>query len=266
MSNEESVAGVRKVGAALFVIGLVLFWLQSVTANEKQVGADGDKVKLELEKLHLEVAQLKREHRWWCPGPLGLAAGLVTGAITTAATVWIARLTRQGGRDQSVHQKRLEFYPLLVKAASPLALYIPNDYPIGKASIDPNECRAIGRAMSQWYFDGGGLLLSFNARDAYFRLARALTRASLSQTLKVPTFPDDAEDITDGKVRDYQNELKSLGLDDVESWVFGSSLSEKETAACALSVKFKDYIFLQRLSSHLRTTLSEDLNSRLRPS
>jgi len=265
---------VHKVGAALLIVGLALSWLQSATANEKPGGVDGrkaelevQKARLEVRKLQLEVAQLKREHRWWFSGPLGLAAGLATGAITTAATIWVARLARRGGRDQAVHEKRLEFYPLLVKAASPLALYFPDENPIGKASIEPNDCRAMGRAMSQWYFDGGGLLLSKNARDAYFKLARALTLASLAPTLEVPTFPDDAKNISFDKVRSYQKELqeKKLDLADVEKWKFESPASDKEAPASEPHLEFKDYVFLQRLSSDLRTKLTEDLESRLRP-
>jgi len=257
------------VGAALLIVGLALSWLQSATANEKPGGVDGRKAELEVQKLQLEVAQLKREHRWSFSGPLGLVTGLITGVITTAATILVARQARQGGKDQAVHEKRLELYPRLVKAASRLAIYFPDDNPIGKASIEPNDCRAMGRAMSQWYFEAGGLLLSVDSRDAYFKLARALTRASLAQTLKVPTFPDDAENICDAKVLSYQDKLKDLDLDldDVEKWVFGSPASEKEAPARGpLHQEFKDYVFLQRLSSQLRTKLTIDLNSRLPPS
>ena len=60
--------------------------------------------------------------------------------------------------------------------------------------------------------------MSVEARDAYFKLARALTRASLAKTLKVPTFPDNAEDISIEKVRGYQDKIKqNLDLDDVEN-------------------------------------------------
>jgi hypothetical protein len=87
--------------------------------------------------------------------------------------------------------------------------------------------------MSEWYFfTGGGLLLSVPARDAYFKLARALTRASSAEVLKVPTFPDDAEDISREKVDEYHCQLiqQKLDLDDIEMWTFGSSPSETEVS------------------------------------
>jgi hypothetical protein len=117
--------------------------------------------------------------------------------------------------------------------------------------------------MSAWYFEGGGLLLSVKARDAYFRLIRTLTRASLAEELRVPIFPTDAEDISVEKVDKYGTELaRTLKLDDVESWSFGDPITGGETPA----VRFKDYVFLQRLSSDLRTTLAADLRGRRRPS
>jgi len=147
--------------------------------------------------------------------------------------------------DQAVHEKRLEFYPLLVKAAPRLALYFAGDDPSGKASVGPDECRAMGRAMLERYFGGGGLLLSVKARDADFKLARALTRASLAKALKVPTFPDDAEDISIETVRCYQDQLmQNLDLDDVENGAFGSPASEKEAADHGPQLEFKDYEFL----------------------
>jgi hypothetical protein len=111
---------------------------------------------------------------------------------------------------------------------------------------------------------GGGLLLSTEARDTYFRLARALTRASLAQDLKVPAFRKDAEDISVEKLNKYQEELCKLKFDlnDVENWSFGGPGSEKEALAC----RFRDFVFLQRLTSQLRTRLTEDLRSRRRPS
>lgn len=195
----------------------------------------------------------------WLIGLVGLLAGI----LGTATTVLLARLARLGALDQSVHDKRLESYPQLVKAASRLAVHFPSgDPPV--ASIGPKECREMGQAMSEWYFVVGGLLLSVEARDAYFALARALTRASLAEDLRVPAFPRDAEDISVGKLDKYRKELaREFDLDDIENWSFGGTeLGREETPAR----RFQDFVFLQRLSSALRTTLSEDLRSRRRPS
>ena len=120
----------------------------------------------------------------------------------------------------------------------------------------------MGEKIRVWYFEGGGLLMSTTARDAYFVLARALTRASLAEQLSVPEFPKHANDISVHAVDQYRRELAGRGLDDVEKWAFGSSGSETQQPA----LRFKDFIFLQKHSSALRTELSADLHSRRRPS
>jgi hypothetical protein len=239
----------------------MLPWLGIATAQQEPSSLQSRKTDLEVQKLGLEVAKLK-EDRGELPKWLTGVLGLLVGVVGTAASVWAARRARLGALDQSVHDKRLESYPNLVKATARLALYFPSNDPPA-ASIGPKECAAMGQAMSAWYFDGGGLLLSTEARDAYFRLARALTRASLAEELRVPMFPKDAEGISAEKVDDYRAELaQAFDLDDVERWSFGDPGSEDEKPA----LRFKDFVFLQRLSSTLRTKLSEDLHSRRRPS
>jgi hypothetical protein len=210
-----------------------------------------------------QVEEGGKPQRSGMPAWLPAVLGFLTGVIGTAASVWLARRTRRGALDQSVHNKRLESYPRLVKATARLAIYFPGGDPPA-ASLGPKGCGAMGQAMSEWYFDGGGLLLSVEARDAYFRLARALTRASLGGgRLRAPTFPDDAEDVSVAKLDSYRQELAGeRDLDDVESWSFGGPDSEGDPPAR----RFRDYVFLQRLSSALRTTLSEDLRGRRRPS
>lgn len=250
----------RKVGAALVVVGFVLSWWQIAAAqslNELQL----TKTQREISKLDAEIENLRYEPLTkWLP----IIAGLITGIVAGFFSFALAHRLRVATLDQATHGKRLECYPQIVKATSQLALYFPDGRPTGTASFDSHECRVAGRAMSEWYFfTGGGLLLSVEARDAYFKLARALTRASSAEVLKVPTFPDDAEDISREKVDEYHCQLiqQKLDLDDIEKWTFGSSPSETE-APC---MKFKDYLFLQRFASQLRTELSTDLRSRRRP-
>jgi hypothetical protein len=149
-----------------------------------------------------------------------------------------------------------------VKAAAPLAIYFSSGG-AAHGSIGPKQCAEMGQAMSGWYFSGGGLLLSEDSRRAYFRLARALTRASLARDLRAPTFPKDAEAISAETLDEYRKELsKQFDLENVESWMFGEPADETTSR----EQRFKDYIFLQQLSSALRTALSEDLRSRRRPS
>jgi hypothetical protein len=254
----------RKAGTAALTISLTLSWPHETMAQGQSEASERSKAELEVEKLKLEVAQLKGPYIWgWLlPGIFGL----LTGVAAAATSLWVAYLGRLGAVDQAVHEKRLKSYPSLVKPASRFALYFPGDDPDAKTSVAPADCRAMGRALAEWYFGTGGLLLSDGARDAYFRLARALTRASLANDLKVPQFPTDAENISKEKVDDYQKLLveQNLSLDDVNKWEFGSA-SEKEAPDPRLHMKFKDYVFLQRLSSQLRTQLTKDLRSRRRP-
>lgn len=250
-------ASTRTVASVLFILGVMSSSLGIATAQQESSGLQSRRADLEIQKLEVEVAKLK-EDRGGLPTWLTAFLG---GVVATATTVWATRRARLGALDQSVHDKRLESYPDLVKATWPLALYFPGgDPPI---LLGPKECGAMGQALSKWYFDGGGLLLSVKARDAYFRLARALTCASLAEALRVPMFPKDARDISKEKVDEYRAELaQQFNLDDVEDWNFGGPESESD----APSRRFKDYVFLQWLSSTLRTTLSKDLRSRRRPS
>jgi hypothetical protein len=116
--------------------------------------------------------------------------------------------------------------------------------------------------MSDWYFGDGGLLLSTDARDAYFTLARALTRASLAEELRVPLFPRDAALVSAAQLDDYRCQLaRRYDLDNVELWRFDGPASEADTAA----ERFRDFVMLQSLSSALRTSLATDLRGRRRP-
>jgi hypothetical protein len=194
--------------------------------------------------------------------------GLLTGIFGGFASIVVARWTRLGALDQAVHEKRLECYPKLVKATSPLALYFPA-YASETPSLTPAGCRAIGREMSEWYFGTGGLLMSEKARDSYFRLARALSKAAQADSLSVPVFPGDTEAISSELMITYQEALivRGLDIDDVEEWKYGPvpSASDEKSPDQDASVKFKDYVFLQNLSSRVRTSLADDLRGRRRP-
>lgn len=266
-------AGLRRMRPILLAFGLVLCWLQPTPAQPQPQTQlqpqpstiEQEKTRLEVQKLQIEIAKLQQtESEWiqWNSILLGLLGGVV-GALSSS---YLARRARQGAIDQATHEKRLCAYSKLIKATSPLALYFPG---CGKESIGPLDagaCQAMGREMSEWYFDGGGLLLSTEARDAYFRLTRALTHASFASGLRVPKFPDDAEDISKEKVDEYARELGQTftrALNNVDDWTFGGSTSKTDNKT-PKPERFQDYVFLQQLSSQLRTALANDLRSRRR--
>ena len=233
---------------------LMLLCSSGAAAQQPSVDLQERQVAPQVEKLEREINALKRAEnplRSWLP----VVIGLVAGVIGAAGSLVVARRTRLGGLDQSVHDAQLEAYPRLVEATAPLALYFP-----GQPSIRPSDCRQMGRSMSDWYFRNGGLLLSSKARDAYFRLMRALTRASLADELRAPVFPRDADLIDERQLDCYRSQLQPHNLDDVEGWTFGESLTGDTP-----SERFRDFVMLQGLSSALRTSLAADVRSRRLP-
>ena len=157
-----------------------------VRAQQEVRSPSPTKADLEYQKLQLEVARLQekeeKESAWlkWLPTLLGFTAA----AAGTVGSFLLARRAREGAIDQETHQKRLDRYPDLIKATAPLALYFP-EFVYSVRSLDADQRKAIAREMSRWSYEGGGLLLSVTARDAYFRLARELTRASYATELRV---------------------------------------------------------------------------------
>lgn len=274
----------RATATALLACGLLLFWLQPASAQQETraptpptapttaPNTAPTKADLEYQKLQLEVAKLQQEDSPWTKW-IPLLLGILGGAIGASSSLWVARRAREGAIDQATHQKRLNSYPELIKATASLALYFP-EFVYSSASLSPDDCRAMGRQMSRWYFDGGGLLLSVPARDAYFTLARALTRASFATELRVPNFRQDALLISREKMDEYCETLGdefASALDDVDAWSFidaAPETLEKQTPSASASTanveRFKDYVFLQHLSSRLRTALADDLRSRRR--
>lgn|GEM_PF-5902906 len=241
---------------------------QTVSQLEAQrLRNEVSKLELEITKLQQETARLQERHSNWTDW-MPFVVTFITALLGIYGSFRVARWTRAGALDQATHQKRLDSYPQLIKATAPLALYFPGRGPLGKSQLSREECGAIGRVMSGWYFDGGGLLMSTEARDAYFALARALTRASRLEGLHVPQYPNDADHISKEKVEQYRKKLQPAmgsGLECVDDWTFAADLSEQEKQDELPYARFRDYVFLQELSSQLRTRLATDLSSRRLP-
>ena len=173
--------------------------------------------------------------------------------------------------------------------------YFPNSSRIIWRPLDGQKCEQIGQAISKWYFKSG-LLLSAEARDAYLRLAHALTRASSVDDLCVPKSPDDVKKQTQESVKAYRKRfyIEQPSDNTVKTWQFGPPpaapgapagaapgapaaggykfkdykwqfVQPPPTPALKEEYEFKDYVFLQTLSSRLRTKLTEDIRSRLLP-
>ena len=88
-------ASLRKVGAALVVVGLVLSWWQTGMAQQDPSALPLRKAEIEVQKLELEVAKLKKELVDWYKG-LTAFLGFLTGIAGTAFSFWAARRARAG--------------------------------------------------------------------------------------------------------------------------------------------------------------------------
>ena len=226
---------------------------------------------------------------------LALLVGVTSGILAHYYAFKLARRKETHELDQAVHGQRLELYPKLTKTAEPLAIYFPPERERDPADVETATkitsaiCKKIGREMSDWYFGHGGLLLSPESRDAYFILVRALTRASRGQQLRVPELPKHALGISKEILATYREQLgirsywqkqdedsevrQERDLAEVEGWQFGgesaatdpADKSDSEDRETASANRFRDYVFLQHLSSTLRTELTGDIRSRRRP-
>jgi hypothetical protein len=248
------------------VVVLVLSLMCRTTAAQDETSTAA----LEIRKLELEIARLEQElGEWatWNPFILGGAGALFAASIAAFASIWVANRTRRGSLDQAVHEKRLEYYPKLVKIGAPLALYFPDSV------IDRAACGEMGAEMRELYFSGGGLLMSEEARETYFLLALALALANASdRDLDVPSREEYYSKIDSFVIDKYR---KTLGIPTtwhrerqsrkrmeafIREWKFGDGKSN------SIAHTFKDYVFLQAISSELRAALTEDLHSRRLPS
>jgi hypothetical protein len=189
------------LAAALLMISPPLAGAQVETSVQQ-----AQKTELEIIKLRQEIAQLEKpaakpglDWDWW----LGHVGSFIVGGLAT----WAGLRQRQGATDHPVHEKRLATYPELVKMTAPLAIYFQDTGGRDHVKLGPAKCGEIGHSMAKWYFDGGGILMSVEARNAYFSLAQALTRASKSNELLAPTFPDDSEHVSHKSVDVYRSLL-----------------------------------------------------------
>lgn len=107
-----------------------------------------------------------------------LAAGLsgVAGLLASYFGIrWQIRKDLEAKYDASLRELRLKAYGPLWALTKPLALFARRTYPT------QSQLETLAVSLRDWYFHTGGLFLSEGARDAYFRLQRAL-RALVSSS------------------------------------------------------------------------------------
>lgn len=190
---------------------------------------------------------------------------------------WPAELTRELQKTRGVERQELRFksYGLLWKELRPLAIYDPT-------IINKKVVGDLSSKLSDWYFsDCGGLLLTPQSRDFYFAL-QDLLRA----TSKLPEdWAADRSEESEGDQKDiFRGVLAARGADEAISVLDDlstSALEEWQNVAADLGKKWKKginkvaaawkeldkrqrFATLQQVGSVLRTSLVNDLESRVR--
>ena len=159
---------------------------------------------------------------------------------------------------------------------APTALFFPKACYLEAAEADPDpprgqddpvltreDCARMGRALSAWYFGEGGLLMSEDARDAYFELMTSLGGAvDANAELAAQTVKQHGSLISPEQIKEYRKELgiKPGRSEPPGKWVFGIVPGNESPAGC-----FKDFILVQMLASQFRNKLTSDLESREPP-
>jgi hypothetical protein len=190
---------------------------------------------------------------------------------------WPAELGRELQKTRGVERQELRFksYGALWKELRPLAIY-------DVATIDKKVVGDMLPKLSDWYFsDCGGLLLTPQARDFYFALQDLLRALSSS--------PDDWEVVRPQESGENEKDLfkavmrakstaaaisafeyiKSDALDEWQAKAPGHADSWRK-GVNSIADKWGEldnaqrFVTLQQVGSVLRTSLANDLESRLR--
>jgi len=192
-----------------------------------------------------------------------ILAALV-GVIGFLVSMQIEKHTRIGELDQSIHEKRLEIYPKIVEIGLPFALHFPivDKENLDVSKVDGKSCLKMGRQLSTWYYETGGLLLSKNSFDNYLLLSKALLKASRLDELCTPDYNDMQIDIDLKSAETEIGIMSFITSKSVESFEFGINSSDGNNIKGGV---FKDYVFLRKLFSQMRTSLIKDIRGRRRP-
>lgn len=270
----------RRTGRRLLAAGVCLM-LAGIAAQAQDGGltstqATEAKTELEIDKLEWETG-VGRIFTIATP----LLVVLVAGGL---AAFFDRRLKAAELRFTELTAARQEAYAEAFSHLKPTALFYPpaarakygRDPDPERPILTPQDCATMGVALADWYFGTGGVLMSERARDAYFALAHALTRASDAEALHSPKVSN-AKFLVD--IPDLEKRRKDLGIDiramlgtntaargkrpgsrgpgaSVEDWAFNSA--EKGDS-------WRDFILIQSLASAFRTRLTDDIESRVPP-
>jgi hypothetical protein len=189
----------------------------------------------------------------------------LAGVIGAAVTYWFGVRKQlqeiRGEYDQELRTARRTAYLELWKAFEPLAVYAP------ETAITYQGMVTLGVGLRSWYFkEGGGLLSTERARDAYFLVQDAIDRvaqvADPATVLRPATRHWTRTDLDKARER-----LRLQPLATPDETADARATWHGRTAATIGAWPFgappdDDFVLLQFLASSLRTLLAQDLHAR----
>jgi hypothetical protein len=115
---------------------------------------------------------------------ISLVAGLISGLVSSVITFFVTRekvrLDLAAEYDRKLRSERLDAYRDLFKRMKPLARYSP-EKPLNYKII-----KETSEELRDWYFDVGGIYLSKESRDPYFKLKALMQQVIDHEEFKEP--------------------------------------------------------------------------------
>jgi hypothetical protein len=141
------------------------------------------------------------------PALIALVAGVGVALVE-------ARRNLETQYDIDLRKERIGAYQELWACFEPVAFYSP------PGPVTFKTVREISKTMREWYFTKGGLFLSTEARDVYFRLQRELTKTAHAHRVGIP---DDLDFDRREHIKALTSRLRTQMAEDVKTRV-GSRL------------------------------------------
>jgi hypothetical protein len=135
-----------------------------------------------------------------------ILSAVVGGLAGIFATAYKSRKELESLYDIELRRKRIDAYGELWKLLEPLAYWSPPAPPTYATLA------GVSRALRRWYFKGGGLVLSKQARAPYFNLQEALTELSAGD---MATGEEALDEDTREIVKALASRLRTASTDDV---------------------------------------------------
>ncbi len=193
----------------------------------------------------------------------GVLTPAVVSLVTTSAGLFVGYLMIRakvrheliGEYQKELRTTRFEAYRELWQATKPLAVYSP------RSSIDISVLQDMSKDFRDWYFTNG-LFLSGDCRCDYFTLqdtivliTRKAQESEIPERYSVPIEPITQRELDthDEKCRDVLDLSDSATPDDIRG----------KLEKCIGKDPKLDFRLLRHMAHRLRTSLSEDLMSRV---